>query len=100
MINNIIIAGSILMFIGIFITTFEYGHLMPEYVENHMCMVSKCAWVSLLPSCPFPNIAGISLYKKYTTFPFIYLVKLRITNLFLMIKKLNEVGAEICAREY
>ena len=47
MINNVIIAGSILMFICVFFTTFDYGNLLPESLDNHICMVGSDVLVSL-----------------------------------------------------
>ena len=41
MINNVIIAGSILMYICVFFTTFDYGNLLPEALDNHICMVGS-----------------------------------------------------------
>ena len=47
MINNVIIAGSILMFTVVFITTFDYGHLLPVALDEHVCMVSDLLIYSL-----------------------------------------------------
>ena len=43
MINNIIIAGSIVMFTSVIITTFDYGNLLTDAFDAHVCMVSKYA---------------------------------------------------------
>ena len=40
MINNIIIAGSMLMFLVVLLTTLEYGHLLSGALDRSYCMVS------------------------------------------------------------
>ena len=39
-INNIIIAGSMLMFLVVLLTTLEYGHLLTGAFDRAYCMVS------------------------------------------------------------
>ena len=46
--NNIIIVGSILMFVCVFIASLDYGHLMSESVNKHICMVRNMPKLSLL----------------------------------------------------
>ena len=40
MMNNIIIAGSLLMFVCVMVTSIEYGNMVPETLEHYICMVS------------------------------------------------------------
>ena len=40
MMNNIIIAGSLLMFVCVMVTSIEYSNMVPETLENYICMVS------------------------------------------------------------
>lgn len=41
MINNVIIGGSILMYMGVFFTTFDYANLLPEFLNRNICMVGS-----------------------------------------------------------
>ena len=54
--NNIIIVGSILMFVCVFIASLDYGHLMSESVNKHICMVRN------MPET-FLNIYHIRLWQ-------------------------------------
>ena len=40
MMNDIIIAGSLLMFVCVMVTSIEYGNMVPETLDNYICMVS------------------------------------------------------------
>ena len=62
-INNIIIAGSILIFSCVFITTMDYGHMLPESADNHICMVSQNNLVKGI----FPNIENVQSEEEKLT---------------------------------
>ena len=48
MINNVIIAGSILMFTCVLITSLDYGHLVPDSLDGSICMVCLFVCVEVL----------------------------------------------------
>ena len=41
MINNVIIAGSIFMFVCVYISTFDYGQMLSKVVDDNVCMVGR-----------------------------------------------------------
>lgn len=45
MINNIIIGGSILMFLCVFLTAFDYGNFLSEAFEETICMVGEFLFI-------------------------------------------------------
>ena len=38
-INNVMIAGSIMMYFCVFLTSFDYGNLLSKAVDKNICMV-------------------------------------------------------------
>ena len=85
LINNIIIIGSIVIYAGVFISSLDYGRLLPSEMDNHVCMVCITTQYSCLPYKG--DMRWIPIY--ISALEFIVCIKLK-TYIFLCFMSLRD----------